>query len=156
MLVRRLRRSIRRVAWARGRWERASAATIGFLVADIALLAYVIGRYQGEVDDAPQRIILALDHVMFIGVMTNPLFGLVDAAARHRRRDRVDGWVLGAMNAGLVVFALGLLADVTLAKRVGAPVMGTAILVGIATMAARLIGPPGPTPVPAAAPATVP
>lgn len=153
VLVRRLRHPIRRVDWTRGGWERASVATVGFLVADIALLAYVIGRYQGEVDDAPQRIILALDHIMFIGVMTNSLFGLVDAATRRRRWARTDSWVQGAMNAGLVVFALGLLADVTWAKRVGAPVMGTAILVGVATMAARLIGPPGPTPVRATAPA---
>lgn len=127
VLVRRLRGPISLVDWARGRWERGSVATVAFLVANIALLAYVIGRYKGQVDDAPQRLILALDHMMFIGVMTNSMFGLVDAAVRHHRWPRADHWVFWAMNTGLVVFALGLLADATALKRTGAPVMGTAI-----------------------------
>ena len=86
--------------------------------------------------------------------MTSSLFGLVDAAARHQRWARADDAVPWAMNAGLVVFALGLLADVTVLKRIGAPVMGTAILVGIATMATRLVGPPGRTPLPTPVPTT--
>ncbi len=138
LLIRRLRGPIGRVDWAAGRRQRGSVFTVVFLVADIALLAYLIARYQGEIDDAPQRMILALDHLMFIGVMTNSLFALIDTAARNRRWVRADGVVLWGMNAGLVVFALGLLADVTVLKRVGAPVMGTAILVGIATVATRL------------------
>jgi len=120
---------------------RGAVATATFLVADIALLVYIIVRYKGEVDDAPIYLLLALDHIMFIGVMTNSLFGLVDSAVKFRRWPRVDNWVFWAMNTGLVVFAFGLLIDVTALKRVGAPVMGTAILIGILTMSARLSGP---------------
>lgn len=138
LFIRRLRVPMRAVDWTRGRWERASVATAMFLVADIALLVYIIVRYKGEVDDAPAHLLLALDHMMFIGVMTNSLFSLVDGAAKFRRWTRVDNWVFWAMNTGLVVFAFGLLIDVTALKRTGAPIMGTAILIGIATMSARL------------------
>jgi hypothetical protein len=141
MLFRRLRVPMRAVNWTRGRWERGSVATATFLVADIALLVYIIVRYKGEVNDAPAHLLLALDHMMFIGVMTNSLFGLVDSAAKFRRWPRIDNWVFWAMNTGLVVFAFGLLIDVTALKRIGAPIMGTAILIGIVTMSARLSGP---------------
>ncbi|MHB1128531.1 MAG: hypothetical protein ACYC06_00575 [Ilumatobacteraceae bacterium] len=141
VFIRRLRTPMRAVDWIRGRWERGSVATATFLVADIALLVYIIVRYKGEVNDAPTHLLLALDHMMFIGVITNSLFGLVDNAARHRRWLRIDHWIFWAMNIGLVVFAFGLLFDVTVLKRSGAPVMGTAILIGIVTMSARLSGP---------------
>lgn len=140
IFVRRMWLPMRRVDWSHGLWERGAVATTFFLVADIALLVYLIVRYKGEVDDAPTHLILALDHMMFIGVMTNSLFGLVDNASNNRRWPRVDNWIFWAMNVGLVFFALGLLADATMLKRIGAPVMGTAILIGIATMSARLSG----------------
>ncbi len=139
--IRRLRVPMRAVNWTHGRWERGSVATAIFLVADIALLVFIIVRYKGEVDDTPAHLLLALDHVMFVGVMTNSLFGLVDSAAKFRRWPRLDNWIFWAMNTGLVVFAFGLLIDVTALKRMGAPVMGTAILLGIVTMSARLSGP---------------
>ncbi|MEK7292667.1 MAG: hypothetical protein AAB018_02470 [Actinomycetota bacterium] len=141
VFIRRLRAPMKVVDWIRGHWDRGSVATTIFLTADIALLVYLIVRYKGEVDDAPPHLLLALDHMMFIGVMTNSLFGLVDNAAKHRRWPRIDNWVFWTMNIGLVVFAFGLLIDVTMFKRIGAPFMGTAILVGIATMSARLSGP---------------
>ncbi|MEK7410388.1 MAG: hypothetical protein AAB327_03240 [Actinomycetota bacterium] len=141
VFIRRLRAPMKVVDWIRGHWDRGSVATTIFLTADIALLVYLIVRYKGEVDDAPPHLLLALDHMMFIGVMTNSLFGLVDNAAKHRRWPRIDNWVFWTMNIGLVVFAFGLLIDVTVLKRIGAPFMGTAILVGIATMSARLSGP---------------
>jgi hypothetical protein len=141
MLFRRLRVPMRAVNWTRGRWERGSVATATFLVLDIALLVYIIVRYKGEVNDAPAHLLLALDHMMFIGVMTNSLFGLVDSAGKFRRWPRIDNWVFWAMNTGLVVFAFGLLIDITALKRIGAPIMGTAILIGIVTMSARLSGP---------------
>jgi len=141
VFIRRMWLPMRNVDWSHGRWERGAVATAFFLVADIALLVFLIVRYKGEVDEAPGHLILALDHMMFIGVMTNSLFGLVDNASRHRQWPHIDHWIFWAMNSGLVVFALGLLADVTVLKRIGAPIMGTAILIGIVTMSVRLSGP---------------
>jgi hypothetical protein len=74
--------------------------------------------------------------------MTNLLLGLVFSLAAVRRHvwpwaDRAVFWV---MNAGLVVFLAGLIAELPILKELGAPVMGIAILVGLATAAIRLWG----------------
>ena len=42
------------------------------------------------------------------------------------------------MNVGLVVFLVGLIAGSPELKRIGSPIMGIAILVGLATIAIRL------------------
>lgn len=141
ILVRRLWPQLHAIDWIGGGWERGAGATIIALVFDIGLLAFLIIRYQGELDDAPQRLLLALDHVMFIGVMTNSVFGRIDRFAASSRWAGADRWVLPAMNLGLAVFVAGLLADVTALKRIGAPTMGAAILLGIVVMAMRLAGP---------------
>lgn len=141
ILIRRLRTPMRAVNWTRGGWERSSIGTVIFLMTNVMLLVYLIVRYKGEFDDVPVNQVLALDHMMFIGVMTNSLFGLVDSAAKFRRWPRIDNLVFWAMNSGLVIFVFGLLFDVIALKRMGAPIMGTAILVGIVAMSARLSGP---------------
>lgn len=141
ILVRRLRKPIGDIDWSRDGWERGSAATVFFLVAVLTVFTYIIGRYKGEVDDAPIRLLLAVDHMTFIGVMTNALFGRVHAAGRDEGTHPLDNWIFWGMNAGIVVFALGLLGDVVALKRIGAPVMGTALLTGIVIMAMRLVGP---------------
>jgi Zn-dependent membrane protease YugP len=46
-----------------------------------------------------------------------------------------------AVNAGLVVFVSGLIIDTAELKRVGAPVMGVALLFTLAIHALRLWGP---------------
>ncbi len=83
---------------------------------------------------------MASDHAAFIGVITNLIFGL----ALRLAADRSDRWpwadqvVFWAMNGGLVVFLLGLIAVSPELKRIGAPIMGIAILLGLATIAIRL------------------
>ncbi len=90
----------------------------------------------------PVGVGLAIDHAAFIGVTTNLLLGLVFSLTADRRQvwpwaDRAVFWV---MNAGLVVFLAGLIAESPTLKQLGAPVMGIAILVGLATAAIRLWG----------------
>ena len=72
--------------------------------------------------------------------MTNLLLGLVATIAPGR--ERAATWLshlqFWAMNLGLVVFAAGLIVDSAVIKRVGAPVMGAAILLGLALLAPRL------------------
>ncbi len=72
--------------------------------------------------------------------MTNLLLGLVATVARSR--GRAPSWLshlqFWAMNLGLAVFATGLIVDSAIIKRIGAPVMGAAILLGLALLAPRL------------------
>jgi len=49
--------------------------------------------------------------------------------------DQLFYWV---MNVGLVIFIVGLAGDSAMIKRIGAPLMGVGILVGLATAAMRL------------------
>ena len=42
------------------------------------------------------------------------------------------------MNLGLLVFVVGLILDTAEVKRIGAPVMGVALLVALALLAARI------------------
>jgi hypothetical protein len=65
---------------------------------------------------------------MFIGVMTNALFAVV-ASTWSSGNNRISLW---AVNSGLALFLVGLLADTAILKQIGAPIMGLALLHGIA------------------------
>jgi len=103
-----------------------------FLVIGVALLVYVVqlfisGELDPETGTGPVGVLLAFDHSMFIGVMTNALFALV-ARSSLREANPALPW---AINGGLVVFLLGLILDVSALVRIGAPVMGLALIYAI-------------------------
>ncbi|HJR46270.1 MAG TPA: hypothetical protein VJ927_11765 [Actinomycetota bacterium] len=115
-----------------------AAPTVFWLVMNIVMFIYLIVRFQGDFDDVRVGLILALDHMMFIGVMSNSLFAQVRAAAPGARPAAVRVLTY-AMNIGLAGFILGLLADTAILKQLFTPVMGLGILHGIVmfTMALR-------------------
>ena len=69
--------------------------------------------------------------------MTNVMLGLL--ATLVLRADVRRGWVgqliFWGVNLGLVVFVIGLLLDSAEIKRIGAPVMGIALLISLAILA---------------------
>jgi hypothetical protein len=77
---------------------------------------------------------------VFIGVMTNLLFALVAAfvAGGVARAAIADQAIFWAFNGGLVVFLAGLISESVELKRIGSPIMGSAILLGQALLAMRL------------------
>jgi hypothetical protein len=132
-----------RVAWARVGPARHIGAAAIWIVGALLLLMYLIVLFIGAKGDPsaiPQGALIAGDHAVFIGVMTNLLLGLIGAVARtaERRPAWVDHLVFWGVNLGLVVFVVGLIAVVPEIKRVGAPVMGVAILLGLAVRAMDL------------------
>lgn len=132
--------ALRTVDWlARGKGRFASTGAI-FIAANIALFVYLAQKYEGDFDLAPEHEILALDHIMFIGVMTNSLFALLLAASAEResRWPLADHLIFLGMNIGLLGFAAGLFWDVTLPKRLFTPIMGAALLLALATFTVRL------------------
>ncbi|MBI5946720.1 MAG: hypothetical protein HY875_01110 [Chloroflexi bacterium] len=134
--------AFRRVDWlARGAAPFAAASAIATL-ANILLIQYLVGRYAGDFDKVPDHELLALDHTMFIGVMTNAIFGLVFSATNtaNVRWPSLDRVVFWGTNLGLAVFSAGLLVDVTAMKRVATPVMGASILLGLALYSVRFAG----------------
>ena len=108
-----------------------AAPTVVWLVLNIVFFIYLIARFQGDFDLVRIGLILALDHMMFIGVMSNSLFAQVRAATPGAKATAVRVLVM-AMNIGLAGFVVGLLADVAILKQLFTPIMGLGILHGIA------------------------
>ncbi|MCZ7532834.1 MAG: hypothetical protein M5U23_05440 [Acidimicrobiia bacterium] len=109
-----------------------------FLVVYLILgTVLIVGVVSGNIDidamtESQEGLILGFDHTMFVGVMTNLLFGTIVLGAMGRRGlsilDRVVMW---GVNLGIVGFVIGLLAVSPVMKRISTPVMGTALLIGI-------------------------
>ena len=108
-----------------------------FLVAYLALLTRLVAWIVSDTIDfdvltpSQEGLLLAFDHTMFIGVMTNVVFGVLALHLVSERVALANKVLLVGVNIGIVGFALGLLTTTTALKRVFAPIMGVALLVGL-------------------------
>ena len=111
-----------------------------FLVINIGILVYLIVNYADRFEEVPLGLIIAMDHVMFIGVMTNALFGLIGELTRERQRlyPFAEAVLFWGMNIGLVGFTLGLILETSLLKILFTPLMGLSIIVGAVVFVLRL------------------
>lgn len=128
-------RAVRITQATPGRWALASAAGSVFV---IGLAQYFVIEYEGDFDLVPENELLALDHSQFIVSMTSAVFAMLLAATAGRIAARVQHAVFALVIGGAAVFVVGLLADVTALKRIGAPAMGVGLLLGLATFAIAL------------------
>jgi hypothetical protein len=134
-----------RVDWVAATPRRHIATSALFVVVAMLLFMYFVFRFLAagpDVDFAalPIGILTASDHATFIGVMTNFTFAMALTLAADRRSlwpwaDQAVYWIV---NVGLVLFLIGLAGESAEIKRIGAPTMGVGILLGLATIAARL------------------
>jgi hypothetical protein len=139
----RLRHELKPSRWSLDEGLALRMSVVG-LIAGLGVLMYIIqgvasGTYETD-DDIPMHIIIALDHLNFLGLMTNVLFGFVLAATAMGNRI-LDRTVVLGLNGGLAFFTIGLLAESSVFKRIGTPVMGVAILLGIVEYIRRLRSP---------------
>ena len=130
---------------------RFGAASVVFLVPAVVMIVYIIVTYSEDIDATPPRLFLALDHLTFIGVLTNVIFGmlLIAGAAKRQVMAWADQLIFWGLNIGLIGFVIGLVADNAMFKRISTPVMGAAILLGLLTYAMRLSGDRAPASEPA-------
>jgi hypothetical protein len=138
--LRRLWPDLRSIDWIGGAQERFSAVSAIALPLDIIWLAYLIIRFEGDVDLAPLGYILALDHLLFVGVVTSAVFALMSVAS-VKRRDVLpwaDSVFLYFTFIPLAIFWIGLVADSSILKQISTPIMGTSILLAILTFSLRL------------------
>jgi hypothetical protein len=94
-----------------------------------------------DVDDPSDEfmgLIIAFDHVFFIGVITNIMFGMILMSGGGGELTPMHRWVLWGINIGLVGFVVGLITLEALPKQLFTPLMGTALLVGIASHLKKL------------------
>lgn len=126
-------------AWRGGGAENFARIGTIFLGVGVILLVYVVQLLvSGQLDPAagtgPMGALLAFDHAMFIGVMTNALFALI-ARTSGIGANPVTIW---GVNIALAIFLVGLVADVGVLIQIGAPLMGLLLLHAVAIFTMRL------------------
>jgi len=129
-----------RLPWLKGSGQRLAGISVLFIAVNVGLLAYLIVTYAEDFESIPPWLIFALDHAVFIGVMTNGLFAMIFLAGVSQRSvwawsDHVLFW---GMNIGLVGFVVGLITQEAAIKRIFSPIMGASILIAIAAYSLRL------------------
>ena len=124
---------------APGGWRGAGVArfprfAMVFLVVYLVLLTVLVSwivRGVIEFDaltESQEGLLLAFDHTMFIGVMTNVMFGVLAtrlASPLTALANKVLWW---GVNLGLAGFALGLITTTAVLKQIFAPIMGASLL----------------------------
>ena len=102
---------------------------IGLLVV-VALIAYLISQFiAGAEFEEIAPIAITFDHVNFLMVVTNLLFGMmVVASTVSETSARAIFW---GLNLGTVGFAIGVITEIQVLKRIFTPLLGVALLYAI-------------------------
>ena len=155
IFVVRIWQPLRAVRWLQrdpGRYAAVSALAI---VANILFLNYLVGANGGDFDNVGMHQILAVDHMMFVGVLTNAIFAMLAiATAGNSRWPALDTPVFIGLNLGLLGFVISLLAEATPLMRIATPLLGVSILVGLLDRTVALLDQREAQGRPAASPAT--
>ena len=105
-----------------------------FLIVYLVLLTVLVSWIVRDVIDfdalteSQEGLLLAFDHTMFIGVMTNILFGVLALRLTSERVTLANKVLWSGANVGLAGFALGLLTTTSVLKQIFAPIMGLSLL----------------------------
>ena len=129
-----------RAGWLDAAPARHIAAASVWVVVAIAMFMYIVFTVITAADPAtaelPVNLLIASDHMVYIGVITNIVIGLL-AALALRGDTLIRHVIFWGVNLGLLVFVVGLIADTADLKRIGAPVMGLVLLFALAVLALR-------------------
>ena len=133
-----------RRSWVSADPARHFAVASLWTVAALILFMYIVFTFITATDPEnalPFNVLIASDHAVYIGVITNIVLGLLSFLfLRGRAPDWVAHAVFWGVNLGLAVFVVGLIVDTAEIKRIGAPVMGVTLLVALALLASRAWG----------------
>jgi hypothetical protein len=107
--------------------------SVVYLAVGIALLVYVVqlfvsGELNPETGEGPIGVLIAFDHAMFLGVMTNALFAVLAIGLAYDTAQRLIVW---GVNVGLAGFLIGLFIDEPVLKRIFTPIMGLALILAV-------------------------
>lgn len=132
--------------WAEAGSSRHYAIAAPWAVVNLALTIWFVVLFigaRGDFSKLNQGILIAADHSIFLGVMTNMAFGLMHDFAKDRPQtwpwaENVIFWVL---NLALVGFVITLITQAQWGEKLFTPFQGAAVLVGIVAFSLRLSGP---------------
>ncbi|GHO42255.1 hypothetical protein [Ktedonospora formicarum] len=135
-----------RLNWPGRNSERFFAMSLLFVVFNVGLTVYLVanliaGAIHDPATDTP-GLLLALDHSIFVGVMTNAIFGLLHATTQERRQlwPWTEDILFWGMNISLVGFLFALISEMRYLERIFTPIMGLSILLGLLLFALRMRG----------------
>ncbi len=134
MLLWRSRSMLAPDGWRGAGVERFPRFAMVFLVVYLVLLTVLVSWIVRDVIDfealteSQEGLLLAFDHTMFIGVMTNIVFGVLAARLSSSRTVLANNVLWWGANIGLVGFALGLITTTAVLKQIFAPIMGVSLL----------------------------
>ena len=130
ILLVRFRKQLAPSQWGGPVINRYARTPILGLVGVVALIAYLIGQLSSgsEFEDL-LPVALAMDHLNFLMVVTNLVFGMmVLATAASEAAGKAVYW---GLNIGVLGFAVGLITESSTVKRIFTPILGVALLYGI-------------------------
>lgn len=131
IFVWRMQPIFRRTSWMSSTTARHGSAAALFLIVNITIFVYLISNYAEDFEQTPRRLLLALDHSIFVGVLTMAIMGYVANLSPTARPAWVDHAVFGGIVVGAGLFVAGLLADMDPLIHAGTPLLGAALLLGI-------------------------
>lgn len=145
--------------WLTAGSARHYAIAIPFALVYLVIFIYLITgfailRIWKDFSEVPANLIPATEHPLFVGMVTNTLFGLLyDLNAEHRRWPWADHVLFWGMNVAVAAFLVAILANAQDTFRFITPVLGLSLVVGIVVHSVRLWGAPA-SPRSATAPTT--
>jgi hypothetical protein len=135
-----------RINWAAADPIRHFAASSVWVVFALVLFMYIVfkfissGATSSDPNAAPAldlNVLFASDLSAFFGFVTNIVLGILTVLLLRARTRQ--GWIgqviFWGVNLGLLVFVIGLIVNTAEIKRIGAPVMGTTLLIALAILA---------------------
>lgn len=132
-----------RFNWLGQNSTRFFAISILFILFATGLSTYldigtIVNRYPNG--NLPDNLLVALDHSIFVGVMTNALLGLLyEATAKGRAQwPWADHVVFWGMNVGVIGFIASLLLNTPIPVRFFTLIMGWSILLALLTYGLRM------------------
>jgi hypothetical protein len=118
----------------------AALSLVGALILLTILISWIIsGTLDFEaLTESQFGVALSFDHTMFLGVMTNVLFGMLAANLSPGRTELANMVLLWGVNLGFAGFVIGLISTTQVLKQIFTPLLGLALLFGIAVYAMEL------------------
>jgi uncharacterized protein (DUF486 family) len=135
--------------WLTAGSARHYAIAIPFALVYLVIFIYLITgfailRIWEDFSQVPPNLIPATEHPLFVGMVTNTLFGLLyDQNADRRRWPWADEVLFWGMNIAVAAFLVAILANAQDAFKIITPVLGLSLLVGIVVHSLRLWAAPG-------------
>jgi hypothetical protein len=128
-------------SWGEATSERHYAIASLWIIVNLALTIYVVQLAIREgFNHVPFNVLVGADHAIFIGVMTNVFFGLIQdfTAEQKALMPWAENVIFYVMNLALAGFVFSLVTDQQGLEKFFAPFQGLAVLLAIVVYSMRL------------------